>query len=246
MSKKDLKEHWADAYFRSNRGNKKPALCGTAHRIKGTRSKNVEYANDIKDVTCESCKRVIKSHKYQQHLLGLPRMEFEEFKKHFKRVALNYGSDIKDLEFFWSIKMLFHDLTQYIDYNCRFNSEGICIRRQRYTNPQPYNCCGGCASTAGHNRHVPPEETLRELYPYFNKRSGFWRAGVGCTLPRRLRSRVCVLHHCVDLSWQEQQFSNFVRDLVYYCEKLSKAEIIAEYERFAKMLASLHASRHSR
>lgn len=64
-------------------------------------------------------------------------------------------------------------------------------------------CCGGCGTTVGFINQIFWAD-LHIYAQHYNEKTGFWKKNVGCTLPRELRSSVCILHHCgLELSQNE-------------------------------------------
>ena len=62
-------------------------------------------------------------------------------------------------------------------------------------------CCAGCHTTVGHHYTLPKQKNLRrKIAKYFNDRTGFWRPGKGCILPRKYRSSVCIGYVCHSMS----------------------------------------------
>lgn len=60
-------------------------------------------------------------------------------------------------------------------------------------------CCSGCYSRVGYLNVLPKNDQLRtRIAQYFNDRTGFWRPNVGCVLPRKYRSFVCLAHACAE------------------------------------------------
>lgn len=106
------------------------------------------------------------------------------------------------------------DLTEGLDYGCGFDSEGIC---QRNRNPQFIQgmdassrrrkqcCCGGCATSVGYLRQIT-FGSVSEYARNFTEETGFWREGLGCVLPRRLRSATCLRHYCTEFDPKTNQY----------------------------------------
>lgn len=89
-----------------------------------------------------------------------------------------------------------------IDFGCDFQ-DGECARERACYSSSPYSydkgrgCCTSCAFS---NAYFPPESVPPAVQKYFEKdfhaRFGFWREGVGCILPHRLRSATCLTYRC--------------------------------------------------
>lgn len=132
-------------------------------------------------------------------------MDTEEFIVHIVRQSRKIYPIIRDWD--WLLYQRLADLTKYIDYNCGFGEDGLCgLERERAERRSSYDkdrdlqkcCCSGCCSSIGHKKTFPNDyKTLKEYAVRFEaKQDGFWRRGVGCTLPRKYRSSVCLRHVC--------------------------------------------------
>lgn len=103
----------------------------------------------------------------------------------------------------WDIRKLLAEATTQVDYKCDFKDDGICHRERRATKgdvryrleANPKCCCAGCDYEMGYLKVINPND-VEEIASYFKPNIGFWRAGKGCALPRVLRSKVCLTHHC--------------------------------------------------
>jgi hypothetical protein len=82
--------------------------------------------------------------------------------------------------------------TSKIDYNCQFK-EGHCKRILNTV--EDMNCCVGCASHKGYLVGIPPN-SIPSYVRMWNGKTGFWRKGKGCILPRSKRSLTCLEFHC--------------------------------------------------
>jgi hypothetical protein len=135
-------------------------------------------------------------------------MKIEEFKK-----VLERHSDIKligrRLTRFhnsftnWELTRVerLKEYTGTMDFNCQFK-DGCCSqhRHREAANLRPdYGaemcCCVSCGVRVGYLRLID-ERHLKTYASNYNKETGFWRKDVGCTLPRKLRSRICVSFAC--------------------------------------------------
>ena len=89
----------------------------------------------------------------------------------------------------------FAKLTSLIDYGCDFK-KGSC-KDNKYNRRRKQGCCGGCASNIGYLNDISNlREDLTKTARLYNKKTGFWRKGRGCSLPRELRSITCLGHMC--------------------------------------------------
>jgi len=99
------------------------------------------------------------------------------------------------------------EATKDIDFGCDFE-HGLC-KKQR--NVPPYysgddefkygtmGCCVRCNSSLGYLDHIQPG-TIMKYLRMFNLKTGFWRHGEGCILPRSMRSYTCLTYSCSDKS----------------------------------------------
>jgi hypothetical protein len=123
----------------------------------------------------------------------------------FKQFIIKYlvgsnqlGGDYKGIE--WRSYMKFKELTSLLDYNCQFEN-GLCaherkkLLRDKLSEVTPQCCCGGCASNIGYLSYIPDINTARQIYELYDMKNGFW-SDKGCTLPRGLRSNICLTHFC--------------------------------------------------
>jgi len=86
--------------------------------------------------------------------------------------------------------------TEGMDFDC---SDGISFCR--YIHVREGACCVDCIDTCGHwqrEGHVLDEDSARKMAEYCDVHDGFCREGLGCILPRELRSPVCLYHICSD------------------------------------------------
>lgn len=89
-------------------------------------------------------------------------------------------------------------MTRDIDFGCDFQ-HGKCIKHRSRCggggDPRKC-CCSRCAVEVGYFSKIKPKDIpmLAELY---DKEDGFWREGLGCTLPADTRSVVCVRYRCI-------------------------------------------------
>lgn len=90
-------------------------------------------------------------------------------------------------------------LTKFLDFNCNF-VEGRC--KDRHGKPitsarESYMCCcSECYNTKGHLRKHILESSIDTYNELFKEDVGFWRFETGCSLPRDLRSPLCLYFNC--------------------------------------------------
>lgn len=92
-------------------------------------------------------------------------------------------------------------LTSYIKFECNFNEKGLCKTRNHEgsnaNEKASMCCCSGCHNCIGFLYQLPQDFKIIEEYAsFFNEKTGFWRAGSGCILPRSHRSPTCLTYNC--------------------------------------------------
>ncbi len=98
------------------------------------------------------------------------------------------------------------ELTERIDFGCDFKN-GRCKKHRR--DKEPMCCCQYCAVEGGY-LHKVSAAGAKVVQKLWDKKTGLWRKGKGCILPRRYRSITCLLHSCSFPSLFESLF----RDLM--------------------------------
>ena len=103
----------------------------------------------------------------------------------------------------WSVYQRYAALTEFVDYKCDFDkSTGVCKTCKNFEkfgrkSNDKACCCKGCASNVGYFKYIPANwGVLKLLAKNYSKTKGFWREGVGCILPRKYRSMLCLGHQC--------------------------------------------------
>ena len=113
-------------------------------------------------------------------------------------------------------------LTSKIHYDCGF-TEGKCKAER-----SEMCCCDSCVRAVGHFRlrffrvYDNIEYIERELLYYVRKysnKTGFWRKGKGCILPRERRSITCLGYNCNQRFTKEE---HLVVDLLRNYEHITK------------------------
>lgn len=92
--------------------------------------------------------------------------------------------------------------TETIDFDCG-DGDSFC----RYIRLKDGGCCSDCVDTCGHwqrEGRTLDEDSARKMAEYCDVREGFCREGIGCILPRELRSPVCLYHICSDAKLTEE------------------------------------------
>ena len=152
----------------------------------------------------------------------------------------------------WSTYYKLADLTKYLDYDCRFTELGCkqyCFKnkkeKEEWINKNKGEnkrrvywklmcCCGGCRGSLGYLPSIAPG-AVRIYARHFHYKTGFWREGKGCVLPRKYRSITCLGHSCSAnhsetgrlllkaLTMSERQL------LEYFCKNFKKHRLIGRY-----------------
>jgi hypothetical protein len=94
-------------------------------------------------------------------------------------------SDVTDIK---NLKLL----TSLMDYDCRFTKKGVC-KHHKGSN-YAMCCCGGCKGALGYLKTISYKD-VNTYAEKFDEKTGFWRTD-GCSLPRELRSGICLRHNC--------------------------------------------------
>lgn len=87
--------------------------------------------------------------------------------------------------------------TGELDYKCNFKN-GTCKEARKYPEHSLLTvgcCCTHCKSYKGYLEKIETAE-LGTYLSLWNCRTGFFRKGKGCILPRRLRSKTCLQFSC--------------------------------------------------
>jgi hypothetical protein len=93
-------------------------------------------------------------------------------------------------------------LTSYIKFGCDFNEIGLCKARSRNFDSAKAEkpsmcCCSGCRNCTGFIYDLPSNYDIITFYAsHFDDKTGFWREGSGCVLPRSHRSPTCLTYNC--------------------------------------------------
>lgn len=98
-------------------------------------------------------------------------------------------------------KFILAEMTSMVDYRCGFKGGTCKIHHSRATrnpNRAALCCCVGCYHSMGYMMctSLPKGSDVVLMASLFDEETGYWRKGVGCALPRRLRSPICLRHNC--------------------------------------------------
>ena len=96
---------------------------------------------------------------------------------------------------------------------CKFDDEGRC---DRFRNGGVQCMCKDCNLFCGFIRFTTEKDLIMyaELY---DEKTGFFRKGKGCVLPREYRSGICLSYYCV-------KDNNFSKQLREYAESIAFLE----------------------
>lgn len=85
--------------------------------------------------------------------------------------------------------------TASFNYGCDWQ-EGKCKEQREVPDRSTSRaCCSTCASHVGFIRYLP-WYAIRYVRSLFNQKTGFWREGRGCIVPRKWRSWGCLTYTC--------------------------------------------------
>lgn len=94
--------------------------------------------------------------------------------------------------------------TSQIDYGCGFDEQGRCKMMRKF-DPKTMDdrtfglgkmaCCVHCNIAGGYLDSIPAD-AVTTVKKAWSDETGFWREGIGCTLPRKWRSDTCLGYNC--------------------------------------------------
>jgi hypothetical protein len=137
-------------------------------------------------------------------------MRLENFLKKVIKRNINISNEASR-NWSWFEYNRYAELTSMVDFRCDFDQDGICRhylhhkevdwegkkRTKKGIEALSVCCCRGCRDTIGHLNCLPNSTSILEDIAYlFDEKTGFWRLGVGCILPRKYRSHTCLFHRC--------------------------------------------------
>ena len=105
-------------------------------------------------------------------------------------------------------------ITSRFNFGCDFE-DGLCIKirnrinetrnlllaaqsQKLMTKGEKRCCCSNCGACIGFLRIIFKSD-IDTYADNFSRKNGFWKDGVGCSLPRKLRSSICLIHRCAYL-----------------------------------------------
>jgi len=140
-------------------------------------------------------------------------------------------SDTPDFGQTWEEREAIAGKTAKIDFGCDF--KGNTCRAMRENNRGC--CCQSCNSRHGYLQTIKPS-AFNEVLSLFDRVWGFWRPGVGCILPRKWQSSVCLFFACLPFMKEKDR-----HDLVQISERAGNPEPISKALAEAFTNAQIHA-----
>lgn len=135
-------------------------------------------------------------------------------------------------------------LLDHIDFGCNFNENGVCSSNRKHieileeefnqeVNIKKYNFdkgrCSSCAEVKGYL-----EKDFYKVKDLFDKKSGFWRDGIGCILPREDRSIPCSFFYCQGEISRFDKLNLFTLETMNYQLMSKKSYFLKLFGRAAK------------
>jgi len=106
----------------------------------------------------------------------------------------------------WSEWYKLAAMTRNIDYGCRFgkqikngvqDKQATCSKQREYNTTDEMCCCSSCNTKLGYLKFIQNDpKVIKRIAGLFQPKTGFWRKGKGCILPRKYRSAVCLGYRC--------------------------------------------------
>lgn len=95
-------------------------------------------------------------------------------------------------------------LMNLIKFGCNFDNNGICAHAKKFEHPPEKGtimsegcCCSTCFQHTGFLERIFSDEV--EIYKkHWDNKTGFFKKGTGCTLPRSYRSGMCQQYVCME------------------------------------------------
>lgn len=108
--------------------------------------------------------------------------------------------------------------TAAIDFGCQFDDQGKCNGSEvPWIDYDPACCCKDCAFKVGY-LDIVFEDDITKYAKKFSLKTGFWRKASGCILPRKMRSRTCLLYSCY--AKVDNKLYGIRRSFVFFEEKM--------------------------
>jgi hypothetical protein len=153
------------------------ALCGNSVKV-SLRYDSLLPENATEDrskVTCRRCLRRMRSPSSRD------RAELQ-----------SKVSDTPDFGQTWEEREAIAEKTAKIDFGCDFKGNTCKAMRE----VKRGGCCQSCKDSHGYLETIKPS-AFSEILSLFDSVWGFWRPGIGCRLPRKWQSSVCLFFACV-------------------------------------------------
>jgi hypothetical protein len=168
---------------------------------------------DRSKVTCRSCLRLMRS------------------PSPYSRAELQRKvSNTPDFGETWEQREAIAEKTSNIDFGCDFKGNTCIAMRENYRGC----CCQSCNSRHGFLEKIKPS-AFNEILSLFDRVSGFWRPGVGCTLPRKWQSPTCLFYACIPFIKERD-----MHDLVQISVSAGKPKSITDALAVTLMDAEIH------
>ena len=118
----------------------------------------------------------------------------------------------------WEEREAIAEKTATIDFGCAFDGNTCRAMRENRRG----GCCQSCNSRHGYLGAIKPS-AFNEILSLFDRVWGFWRPGVGCILPRKWQSSVCVFFACLPFMSEKDR-----HDLVQISESAGNPEPVSK------------------
>jgi hypothetical protein len=139
-------------------------------------------------------------------------------------------SEAPDFGETWEEREAIAERTAKVDFGCDFHGNTCRAMRENKRGC----CCQACHSSHGYLEAIKPS-AFNEILSLFDRVWGFWRPGVGCILPRKWQSSVCLFFACLPFMNAKDR-----RDLVQISESAGNPEPVS------KALAEAFTTIHTR
>ena len=191
------------------------ALCGNSIKVSLRYDSPLpeNATEDRSGVTCRSCLR----------LMRVP--------SSYDRAELQGKvSDAPDFGETWEERETIAEKTAKIDFGCDFKGNTCTAMRENYRGC----CCQSCNSRRGYLQKIKPT-AFNEILSLFDRVWGFWRPEVGCILPRKWQSPICLFYFCLPFIQKKER-----DDLVQISESVGSPKPIVDALGWAFVDAESH------
>ena len=192
------------------------ALCGNSVNVSLRYDSPLpeNATEDRSKVTCRSCLRLMRSPSSRD------RAELQ-----------SKVSNAPDFAESWEEREAIAERTATIDFGCDFHRNTCRAMRENSRGC----CCQSCNSSHGYLEAIKPS-AFNEILSLFDRVWGFWRPGVGCILPRKWQSSVCLFFACLPFMNEKDR-----QDLVQISESAGNPEPISKALAVAFTNVQIHA-----